>query len=66
MKQFGNSVVSYLYKKNYPGLALNLVKDKKAQFSLALDSGNLDVAFQACNELKEKDLYKQFAKEALR
>lgn len=66
MQQLGNSVVSYLYKKNYPGLALNLVQDKRAQFSLALDSGNLQVAYDAAKELKEKELYKKFSLEALR
>lgn len=38
----GNSVISYLYKKNYSGIALNLVSDPKTKFSLALNSGNLE------------------------
>lgn len=66
MPKFGNSTVSYLYKKNYAGLALGLVQDKKAQFSLALNYGNLDIAWSAANEIKDKDLYKQFSKEAVR
>ena len=41
----GNSIVSYLYKKNYSSIALNLVEDPKAKFSLAIDSGNLEVSF---------------------
>ena len=36
-------MVSYLYKKNYNGIALNLVKNLKSKFSLAIDSGNLEV-----------------------
>lgn len=36
-------MVSYLYKKNYSAIALNLVEDPKAKFSLAIDSGNLEV-----------------------
>lgn len=36
-------MVSYLYKKNYNGIALTLVKDLKSKFSLAIDSGNLEV-----------------------
>ena len=40
----GNSLVSYLYKRNYSSIALNLVEDHKAKFSLAIDSGNLEVA----------------------
>ena len=58
MKKLGNSVVAYLYKKNYSALALNLVEDKKAKFSLSIDCGNLEVAYRTCNDLKDKDLYK--------
>ena len=39
----GNSLIGYLYKKNFQGIALNLVKNLKAKFSLAIDSGNLEV-----------------------
>lgn len=42
-KRLGNSLVAYLYRKNYSALALNLVQNTKARFSLALDSGNLEV-----------------------
>jgi hypothetical protein len=41
----GNSLVSYLFKKNYSGIALNLVEDPKAKFSLALNSGNLEAIY---------------------
>jgi len=58
MKRLGNSIVAYLYKKNYAALALNLVDDKKAKFSLAIDSGNLEVAYKTCFELKDKELIK--------
>lgn len=40
--KLGNSVISYLYKKNYSGIALNLVNDPKTKFSLAINSGNLE------------------------
>ena len=39
----GNSLISFLYKKNFHGIALTLVKNLKAKFSLAIDSGNLEV-----------------------
>lgn len=53
----GNSVISYLYKKNYSGIALNLVSDPKTKFSLALNSGNLEQAFKSAKELKDKDVW---------
>lgn len=66
-KQLGNSIISYLYKKNYPAIALNMVKDTRARFSLALDSGNLETAFRACHDqIKDKDCYAKLGDEALR
>ena len=59
LKSLGNSTIAYLYRKNYSGLAMNLVTDKKAKFSLAIDSGNLEIAFKTCNEVKEKEMFKQ-------
>ena len=44
-KRLGNSMITYLYKKNYCGIALNMVEDPKAKFSLAINSGNLEVDF---------------------
>lgn len=65
-KPMGNSLISYLYKKNYAALALKLVDDKKARFSLAIDSGNLEIAYKTAIELKDKECYKKLAEEALR
>ncbi len=45
MKKLGLSTIAYLHKKNYSTLALNFVEDKKAKFSLAIDSGDLKVAY---------------------
>jgi coatomer protein complex subunit alpha (xenin) len=45
---------------------MNLVTDPRARFSLAIDSGNLEVAYKTCNELKERELYRRLAEEALR
>jgi len=41
--KLGNSLISYLYKKNYSAIALHMVDDLRARFSLAIDSGNLEV-----------------------
>ena len=65
-KRLGNSLISYLFKKNYSGIALNLVDNPKAKFSLAIDSGNLEVAFKTSNELKDKECYMKLGEEALR
>ncbi len=64
-KKLGNATIAYLYRKNYCALAMTLVQDQRAKFSLALDSGNLEVAYKTCTELKDKELYKKLAKEAL-
>mmetsp|Transcript_33418 Transcript_33418/g.30413 ORF Transcript_33418/g.30413 Transcript_33418/m.30413 type:complete len:504 (-) Transcript_33418:1241-2752(-) len=67
-KKLGNSIIAYLYKKNYSAIALNMVTDTKARFSLALDSGNLEVAFDTCHkELKnDQECFQQLGEEALR
>ena len=65
-KASGNSAIAYLYKKNFSGLAMNLVTDPKAKFSLAIDSGNLEIAYKICQELKEKEMFKRLGEEAPR
>ena len=65
-KQIGNSTTAYLYKKNYSSLAMKLVEDKRAKFSLAIDCGNLEIAYKTCQEEKDKELYKKLGEEALR
>ena len=39
-------MISYLYKKNYSGLAMKLVTDNKAQFEMSIESGNLVLALE--------------------
>ena len=56
-KKLGNSTIAYLYKKNYSNLAMNLVDEKGAKFSLALDAGNLEVAYKTCLELGDKNSF---------
>lgn len=59
-------MISYLFKKNYSSLALTLVEDPKAKFSLAIDSGNLEAAFKTCMEFKDKESFVRLGEEALR
>ncbi len=44
-----------------------MVTDTRARFSLALDSGNLEIAYKTCHEeLKDRDCYAKLGEEALR
>lgn len=47
----GRSIVSYLKEQGYSEIALFFETDVKERFKLALSSGNLQVAFNAANEL---------------
>ncbi|CAD8059253.1 unnamed protein product [Paramecium primaurelia] len=60
------AVLSYLYQKRLASVALKLVKDKQAKFSLSLDSGNLEQAYKAAIEIKDTSLFEQLRSEALR
>jgi len=40
-------------------LAIKMVDDTTAKFSLAIDSNNLEVAFKTCNILKKPELYEE-------
>lgn len=62
----GNSFISYLYRQKYPGLALGMVDNPQAKFALALDSGNLDIAYKTALELNNIKTYTKLAEEALR
>lgn len=62
----GNSMISYLCKKNYPSVALSLAQDEKSKFQLAIRSGNLQAAYEAADNIKKKDCYAKLASEALK
>lgn len=53
----GHSIVSYLKEQGHSEIALFFESDLKQRFNLALASGNVQVAFEAAKELKEKDLF---------
>jgi hypothetical protein len=50
-------MISHLYKKNYSALALRLIQDKKARFEMAIESGNLKIAYDLAIDLKEKSVF---------
>jgi len=59
-------MIAHLHKKNYSALALRVIQDKKARFEMAIESGNLQVAFELASELKDKEVFSQLDQEALR
>lgn len=62
----GQSIIAYLQKKGYPEVALHFVKDERTRFSLALESGNIEVALESAKVLDDKDAWMQLAGVALR
>lgn len=61
----GHSIVSYLKEQGHSEIALFFEQDLKQRFNLAIASGNIQVAFDAAKELKEKDNFLKLAQTAL-
>ncbi|XRM48358.1 hypothetical protein ABZX51_011283 [Aspergillus tubingensis] len=61
----GQSIISYLQKKGYPGIALQFVQDPQTRFELALECGNLEVAIEMARELDRPKLWSRLGAEAL-
>lgn len=64
-KLVGQSLISYLQKKNYPAVALSLTTDLKSKFELALKSGNLQAAYESATHIKDPACFDKLAQEAL-
>ncbi|KAF9623120.1 hypothetical protein IFM89_037636 [Coptis chinensis] len=62
----GQAMIAYLQQKGFPEVALHFVKDEKTRFNLALESGNIQIAVAAANEINEKDYWYRLGVEALR
>ncbi|CAD8177704.1 unnamed protein product [Paramecium pentaurelia] len=60
------AILSYLYQKKLASMALKLVKDKYAKFSLSLDCGNLEFAYKAAVDIRDPQSFEQLRTEALR
>ena len=61
----GHSIVSYLKEQGHSEIALFFEGDLKQRFNLALASGNINVAFEAAKELKQKDNFLKLAQTAM-
>lgn len=61
----GQSIISYLQQKGYPEVALQFVQDPQTKFDLAIECGNLKVAFEQAKELGKSSAWQRLGKEAL-
>lgn len=61
----GQAIIGYLQKKGYPEIALHFVKDDITRFELALECGNLDIAYESAQNLDKKEHWAKLAAEAL-
>ncbi|KAG2199316.1 hypothetical protein INT47_012950, partial [Mucor saturninus] len=62
----GQAIIGYLQKKGYPEIALHFVKDDITRFELALECGNLDIAYESAQNLDKKEQWVKLASEALK
>ena len=61
----GLKTIDSLKSSGFPELSLKFVNDPKQKFILALKSGNLEVAKEVADTLKEKAYYNKLAEKAL-
>lgn len=64
-KVCSNTIIDYLHKRGYPEIAVQFVTDPHSKFDLAIESGNLELAIDAANEINEATLWDRLADEAL-
>ncbi|ODM90352.1 Coatomer subunit alpha [Orchesella cincta] len=61
----GQAMIAYLQKRGYPEVALHFVRDEKTRFILALECGNITVAFDAAKALDEAPCWDKLGETAL-
>ena len=61
----GESIIGYLQQKGYPEVALQFVQEPETKFDLAIECGNLNVAFEQAKELGNKAAWQRLGKEGL-
>lgn len=62
----GQALIAYLEKKGFSEVALHFSKDDRTKFNLALECGNIEVAWDCAKRLDEKECWSKLASEALR
>jgi hypothetical protein len=62
----GQSIIAYLQKKGFPEIALHFVQDQGMRFDLAIECGNMDIAFEMAKVLDKKECWNRLAEQALK
>lgn len=62
----GQSIIAYLQQKGFPEIALHFVQDKSMRFELAIECGNLDVAFETAKAIDRPESWERLALQALK
>ncbi|KAH7886951.1 coatomer WD associated region-domain-containing protein [Phlebopus sp. FC_14] len=62
----GQSIIAYLQQKGFPEIALHFVQDKNTRFDLAVECGNLDVAFETAKSIDRPECWDRLAQQALK
>jgi coatomer subunit alpha len=62
----GQSIIAYLQQKGFPEIALHFVEDKNMRFDLAIECGNLDVAFETAKTIDRTECWARLAEQALK
>jgi len=63
---WGSNTIRYLDTKGFPELALKYERSQRGKFSLAISSGQLDIALNAAMVIKEKDYFEELGNQAMR
>jgi coatomer subunit alpha len=62
----GQSIIAYLQQKGFPEIALHFVQDQNMRFDLALECGNLDVAYEMAQTIGRRECWERLAQQALK
>lgn len=64
-KILGDSIIAYLQEKGYPEIAMKFVQDDRTKFDLAVESGDIESALAAAQQIDDKDCWQKLAVKAL-
>ena len=66
MPRKGKALIGYLIEKDYSSIALEMIDDKRERFSLAINSGQFQLAYDICNQLNSPEYWRILGEEALK
>lgn len=61
----GQNIISYLQKSGFPDIALQFVQEPQTRFDLAIEHGDLSIAFEEAQKLDNAAAWERLGKEAL-